>query len=172
MVRLNNIPILIGAVGFRVMLGGASLCFWTLSYSANVFIVFKRDLLPVYVIINLIIKAELNPESWLDLCETLNKGSRQVFVSFINISLWNNQTNRNPTKMSQLMDFLFATLYKVTEILVANCSLTDGIRRDGFLQPVLPSFGSLKFRAVNTFCRGRRVFGCFLGALLGEFQVF
>lgn len=27
MVRLNNIPILIGAVGIRVMLGGASLCF-------------------------------------------------------------------------------------------------------------------------------------------------
>lgn len=97
------------------------------------------------------------------------KEARQVFVCFINISLWNNQTDRNPTNMSQLMDFVFAALCRVTEMLVANCSLTDGTRRDGF---VLPSFGSLQFRARNTFCRGRRVPGCFLGALLGEFQVF
>lgn len=70
------------------------------------------------------------------------------------------------------MDFLFATLYRVTEVLVANCSLTDGTRRDGFPQPMVPSFGSLQFRAMNTLCGGRRVSGCFLGALLGEFQVF
>lgn len=105
----------------------------------------------------------------MDLCETLNKGSRQVFVSFINISLWNKETDRNPTKMSRLMDFLFATLYRVAEILVANCSLTDGTRRDGFLQCVLPSFGSLKFRAMNTCCRGSiwLLFGCLAGRISG-----
>lgn len=70
------------------------------------------------------------------------------------------------------MAFLFAAVYRVTGILAANCSLTDGTRRDGFLQPVLPSFASLQFSAINTFCRGRRVPGCFLGALLEEFQVF
>lgn len=70
------------------------------------------------------------------------------------------------------MEFLCATVYRVTAILVANCSLTDGTRRDGFLQPVLPSFSSLQFRAMKAFCRARRVFGCFLGALLGAFQVF
>lgn len=171
MVRLNNIPILIGAVGFQVVLGGASLCFWMLSYSANVFIVLKQGLLPVYIITNLIFIVELNPESWWIFVKHWTKEARQVFVSFINISLWNNQTDRNPTKMSQLMDFLFAALYRVTEILVANCSLIDGTRRDVFLQPGLPSFGSLQLRAMNTFCRGRRVsgllFGCFAGTISG-----
>lgn len=71
--------------------------------------------------------------------------------------------------MLQLMDFLFAALCRVTEMLVANCSLTDGTRRDGF---VLPSFGSLQFSVRNSFCRGRRIPDCFLGALLGKFQVF
>jgi len=43
------------------MLGGALLLFLTLSHSSRVLIIFKRDLLPGYIIINLIIKPEMNP---------------------------------------------------------------------------------------------------------------
>lgn len=65
--------------------------------------------------------------------------------------------------MSQLMGLLFATLCKITEILVANCSLADvtgrtarwllqRMRQAGgkvfFLHSVLSSFGSWSFKAV------------------------
>lgn len=54
-----------GAVGFQLMLGVLSLLFFSIKLVLNVFIIFKKDLHPVYVIIKLIIKLEINPKSWL-----------------------------------------------------------------------------------------------------------